>query len=534
MNNPLIQISIVVVSTAFLTTSLTQQWLSKFFKGSRVVYIQGLLSVSPYVCFSTYRAFSSSYVPDEANFIHIAFQNGLQNMNEQNLLFSPNLEGFGGVFWTLVGLVISISKFSATGSDIATLDSMQFRQYLFDFDYQQTLFVIIAIRIMALLMVSLWLYLFAVFSIKNGDVLHRLMPAVAVCLPIFWWSGKIASPELFASACIGISVIFVIQKKIFLSSIFAGIAVGFKVSAAPMALFAAMLILWVLSNTKSTWSWKVKSFLISISTMLTSWLICNLFILKDFEKFWAYAKRVTPASVPDLNFGLVKSIIKAWNTPLLMTWDFVNTSGFFFWSGGALFLVLIATYLIINKSYVVAIAYFSCLILGTVLIIIGGAQEFPWYYFPAIFSGFSLLNIGKIKRSIYSRFSKLSLAGIMLLLAVAGTSNSMLEFNSQLLHESDLEALKNSQPCLETAVDSLNSNQHIFDLAVMGHHAVTNRILPDAWDAFLWQQQSTDSTSYWIVGSLSENYVSLNTSAKKVEVYKECGKFKIIEMANTN
>lgn len=527
-------VTLTVIATGVLCSQQVARFLSKTLKSSKSQLLQSILIAIPYFVVSMFRVISNSYVPDEAGFIGFAAQARLQSSSWAGLVTAPNLEGFGGAFWSLIGAAMKTVEHFAPGlaASVQQAGFIPLRVDLFGLNLQAAMVVIWTIRLFVLAGLVSWLIYLAYVMSEKGRFL-RYVPAVAITLPMFWWGGKLASPELIATAAIGIATLLCARQKFLFSAIFAGIAVGFKVSAGPAV--AAILVLIVWSKWRSSQS-LIQASYSGIQTLffaLVGFISMNLFLLRSPIEYANNFARVNPSGMKVFTPEVASSVVASWQGGESMTWDFVTTSGLGYWLGSIALAIAISACLLVHRLYFVTIVSVGLLLLQSMLI--AASAAFSWYFFPAIaFMLSSLAFVPTVRPVFNALFGRIIFAvcvACAVLTSCFAIQNSARELKQVHSRESDMAQIRHQAGCIRSVLGEMASGAK-FDLASMGYRLQSLGIdTEDAWSAFLWENDSSStSNAIWVVGETAREYVDSRTDISVTSI-ATCGPFRVLEVA---
>jgi hypothetical protein len=189
------------------------------------------------------RAFFGIVTYDEVHFLSIAVLNSGMFGNWG----ISNFEGFGIIFWTMYTfLAFGVGFFTNSSENFRFIEN-GFDQTRF-FDYTNVFgpphLTIISLRVIAILLsLAFILKLYSMIqdsSNVNTDNKAKLwnygILTIVVVSPIYWWAGKLASPEYFATYLAGFGVICLIKNWTKKSLLYFALAASFKLSVLPIVL----------------------------------------------------------------------------------------------------------------------------------------------------------------------------------------------------------------------------------------------------------------------------------------------------------
>jgi hypothetical protein len=246
-----------------------------------IAYVACLIMISTWAIVYFPLIISSSYMPDEAWFLFtVATEDqGVGPLSWfDRYLAHPNAFGYGSLWWGLYSAIVDISSYFIHPSHSIT--SQGYGQI----DYRLGLNDVIAdgnayLKTSILAMRSLAFSAVAVFMLAlSRRSLIEPFTAIGVALllstPMMYWSGKVASPELFGVFLLLISVVKYIESKNAWWFILAGIACGSKLTCTPVA---AIMVLCAMS-----YEWKrggIKACLDIAVKLGAGCLLANLYLV---------------------------------------------------------------------------------------------------------------------------------------------------------------------------------------------------------------------------------------------------------------
>lgn len=297
--------------------------------------------------------FAPAFVPDELGFFW--WTQASVNFFEKGLLkywfTQDNMAGYGSIYWIIYACLYSV---------------------FFDLSLW-------AMRVISFIIYLMIPVLFVWDGYKSKS--KYALPAVLIWLtmPVAWWTGKITGPETLVMGFVALGLHFLFndtyQKSLRFFSfgwVMLGIAVGIKLTALPVLLFAFII---GVSRLKSVSFFK-KNALLVVSVVI-GFVIANPFVLIDPMHFISNLKLVAGTTVP---WGVIPVIFQ--NT--LWTWDAVLSGGLFDWSLGP----IAASLLFITFLFYLPGKTLFAFILGfasaVCLIILNSSHYMGWFWFPVL------------------------------------------------------------------------------------------------------------------------------------------------------
>jgi hypothetical protein len=476
----LFEIFLVLTSTFVLINRLSL--MESNFWGRRY---KALLICIPFMAISVKRVLSLAYVPDETAFLSFAHSASIHKMNLPELLFAPNLEGFGSMFWSTIGVAIKVTSFFSNESEWP--NDYNYLQ-IYDDEFMLDIYSIQLVRAIGLLTVLLWFRMFVRETIDNQGI-SKYLPLLVLTFPIMWWGGKVSSPELICAGLAGMSGIHVSRGNNARAILFASLAAGFKVSAIPVLL--CVLLVSVLSlnqdsklNNENTL--KKISRLLFLS--LFPYLALNMYVFTEPKDFFSNLLNRLAGQSLAIDFSYLDlEIMQVLSHPPIWTWDYVTMSGLFYWWGSALMYFALMSLLLINRQYIYLFLFTAVPLLTAFSLLISGAQLYGYLYFPSVLFSISLLSRIELGKSKFRRDYILTRQGcrilvLILFVAAAQSLNGTLRERTQVLaHERDLNNLPVSMQCI---VSATTGAENLFDLGVIGKKTVFTETPPYSFPLF--------------------------------------------------
>ena len=435
----------------------------------------------PYFLFSLPRIISSPPVVDELRFVKFAEDYGLHDHSLIQMLYAPNLEGFGGLWWSL--------------------ESLSFRFWNSLTPDSSTFLTIASLRFLSIFCVTIWLSTLFILAGKGvGE--QRFIALLAALTPMVWWSGKLASPELISASFLGIGVFLLIKSRFMMSSILLGLAVGFKISA--IAPVIAISVYLIFRRNKDFDSFRFYSKVRFLTVLFGSFLACNAYIVSDPSSFFRLSRRVNPIISSQLPSNNIQETMVRIFTQDEMHWDFVSKNGLTYWVGGLLtFLCLFILLATTDQKSFKYISLLSLLIVILSLLFADGL-DFPWYYFPTIFLIFTLLASKPLGfKSPMPRFS--NLPKIALILAIVSSLTNARQENSQVLNYiQDSRQFGFQKACIENNISLLRSDMQVYSMIFPAEEVALGGIAENTWEASVWLNSPTSAKVLLAVGARGE------------------------------
>lgn len=373
---------------------------------------------------------------DEVHFLSIATSNS--GLFDRFAL--ENFEGFGMIFWFLYIIIIRTIIFITQDYDKFTFINEGFDNTRF-FDYTNFLdtphLAIILMRGFALgslmlLIVKFLLYIRELSAGKELFVVKYWNMGILLALmtsPLFMWSGKIASPELFATSFCGIAALYTLEKKPPKAIFWMTLALSFKISALPVVI--GLLIVILIEPLQEDPRKKERQLLVSkgfeyFKKIAVIFVILNPIVIYNTTSFLSNLpiKNSTIGKFEGFDW---KSEIKTLLYVNYQTWDLVSISGFLYW-GSVFLLPLCLVSWLLQRHFRVR---FLFLIISSLVLLTGGVSHYPWYQFPLVCALFVFATLNpskmKLKHEISIKIGNYATSILVLLLIFGCVSNGYRE-----------------------------------------------------------------------------------------------------------
>lgn len=532
--NPLWAATAMVLATVFATLALGLFFYRRpqFIGSSKQDWPMsgaGLLIASPFLVASLIRAFSTSYVSDEVWFLHSALQNQLQALPLIELGAAPNLFAYGGQFWTIVGLVLKLTtRIYPDLNEFQNLEMLHVREHLYELDSGGAILTIQIVRLIALLLMFVWLAVLASLAVRRGGMLVFL-PGAVLTLPMMWWAGKLASPELIATALIGIAAILFLRKNFYSSMLLSGLAVGIKVSAAPAALAIAILVIVKILTSSKDARRALSRLALAVLLPFIGYLMMNLYILISPSKYFAEMSRVNPATSSSSLVETLEHLVQSFARTGTYHWDFVSSAGLAYWVGSLLLLLGALVYLTSIGRYELAIASIGAFAITGIILARANAFDYAWYFFPAIALTVSFVAAQpkiRARKTVNTRIIKTVTLLVVTVLLAYSAAAAINEQQQRTLHERDLATFDSQYSCLQNSLKSIEPDIDVYDLSVFGRDIQARS--GSEWAGFVWRMHQPSQESIWITGSRGMLYANSLVSELNFESLQRCGDFQIL------
>lgn len=484
--------------------------MRKFGWYQRVPHVASLINPFPFLILSWPRIFDASPLPDEKSFVRIAEQAGLHGSNWTTWFHAPNLEGFGGIWWGLEAAIHSFFSFFGLATDQVELATIQ------------------TLRGFSVLVMYLWLSALFYSLARRSDSL-KFVPILVLALPMTLWAGKLGSPELIATALSGIATLLILKSRPKGAGVFLGLAVGFKISAAPVLIG----VVGILALT----AWRKKNFLLFLSeaAKLTSivaiaFLASNLYILTNFQDFWKLAARVNPVysqAWPDFSWPVWFEVIFSHEG---MHWDFVSNSGLLYWFGSAVTLSFVVIVFLWSKQWQFLTLGVISIGVTVVLLARASALLYPWYYFPSLAFILSLIaSVPTVSNwSAHGVRVRVKIIYSLLILAIASSAQTASQEYRQVLESAlDSKAQIVEAECIHETLLANPGSVPVFEM-IEASYTLKGYGNRTAEDASIWHASNERGRAIFVAGGRASIFIEAwsNLTLKSLG---ECGQISILE-----
>jgi len=477
-------------------------------------------------------ASTSSYVPDEAWFLQEALVSGKQALAGdwiEQLVFHKNAFGYGGVWWSVyTGMVLAwhglVDVYGALGADTMLAEMAGVgRVYLWEIAPQVMVTPMIMMRLLVLASLAAFGLVLLRHARSGGAAL--LSTLVLVTLPIAWWSGKLASPELMGSALFALAVaMWFVCGRAVPALVLASAAVGIKLTIAPVYIVLLAFIAWELWRRPGTQPKRLLAYALLCFAVI---VCCNTWLLHapraGIEQLVTLSTTYHP-----LGNAAEQSAMILYGDPI--GWEGITFGSLAYWAGGfPLIVVALLTAFGVQRR------------LGAFLVA-GGLLQYAfmmsqpphaWYWFPVILS-------------LLIPFSQLhskgaALAGVILLVCLVPFDAPTREMWFKVAHLRELNDVAFKRSCL---VEQLHAAQpsEVYDMAALG--TMVSRVQDAPWKASNYHDSyvalvinrlpPSGDKRVLLLGERSlENYPSLRTlSEAPGSLIGQCGSIRIIKLGN--
>lgn len=398
--------------------------------------------------------FSYSITHDEITFYQKAISS-YYKYDFLNLLAHKNEYGYGGAWFTLYTLMIYISEF-LTNLDFSILlktDSTSMGIYLENIGYMLPLIFMKLINIL-----SLNIVFYILLKHYNNNLDFSIFAIFFFLItPMFYWSGKFASPDILSASLIFISVyMYFYKSRVFLAVLLITISLAIKLSALPVlvALFLYELIF-------NFFELKNKRFIPLLQYSLivyVGFIVLNLYIITNFPDFIDtlifyvnnHSNHITSYSqfISSINHRLFSLEGTAWDLVFFGSLSYFSTNAYLII--GFLFLSLF-----FSKKLSINIFFILTFIFSLLVII--RQSTYGWNWFPYILL-FPLLFLN-LKNN---KFTKLFIFSFLILSLFYSFQNVRKEIVNKYIQISNLATFKNNKSSIEQCIeDAIESNDFL-------------------------------------------------------------------------
>lgn len=290
-------------------------------------------------------ASTPAHMPDEVSFLVEALASGQRALIDQawfvQLIFHQNTYGYGGVWWSIyTGITLILSGFFDFLQSPDTLKIVKasgvFSEFL-EYSTPTLATPMVMMRFLALLSLTA----FGALLVRHARTAAAAMlcAVVLITLPIAWWSGKLASPELFSATSFAAGVLYwFVLRKVIPALLLTSLAVAIKLTIAPAFLILLVFVIWDLLRDQNR---SLPRLALYGLLPLMVFLLGNLWLLHSpqagIEQLISLSRTFHASS----DWQAQADRLLFLNTA---TWDLTNYGSLTYWSGG---LVLIPASLIV-------------------------------------------------------------------------------------------------------------------------------------------------------------------------------------------
>jgi hypothetical protein len=324
-----------------------------------------------------------AYVPDEAWFYFEALHSGKEVIAHgegvHHLLFHKNAFGYGSIWWSIYTCVMVVwdciyGIYALPVADgMLAADPNVAKVMLIKYASSAVMAPMVIMRVIALAALG-WFGLMLVRGARTGAGAVISVLAL-VSMPMMWWSGKLASPELLAAALFASAVLHWFQYRRALSSLLlATLAVGMKLTVMPAFIVLVGFVVWDIWLQPERRKCLVMYGLACTAVLLA----CNSWLFYDPKAGIEQLLFLSHAYAPNPDLQLQSDLV-LWMHPDM--WDATNYGSQAYWAGGFSLVVasLLAAFVLDRRlaCFLVAQGIAQYLFMLT-------QPPHGWYWFPAL------------------------------------------------------------------------------------------------------------------------------------------------------
>lgn len=475
-----------------------------------------------------------AYVPDEAWFLHEALRSAKAIKENgswaKEFFFHHNAFGYGGIWWTLYTAIVLawdwLSDFLnlASTNNLLAIDSGIAKVTLWEHIAAAAASPMMMMRMVSLASLAA-MGIVLIRSARNGVCAFVTIFAL-VTMPLAWWSGKMAAPEMLSASLIATAaVLWFTSKKIKWSTVLAGIAVGIKPTIAPVFL-ALMTTILVQTSNQNKLDWRAVK--LPLALTIGAILACNAWIFYDLRSGIDQYLYLSRAYAPNPDRKLQSDLILWMHSEF---WEGSNYGSLSYWAGG------------FGIIFIAVLAAFFTNIALAVFLVFGGLLQYAfmltqpphgWYWFPFILC--TIVPFSMLKKST----AFLTLIALTIILPPLKYTKHEIWYRKA--HLQELDQVASQQDCIDKELSRANP-EIVYDMAAMGttvssrrHHNWTLLNYHDSYVSLIIAPDSIprDKNKVLLIGSRSYfNHAILRSYAEiPGRLIGECGSIKLINIEN--
>ncbi len=451
---------------------------------------------------------SSSYMPDEAWFLFtVATEgHGSGSLSWFDRYFAhPNAFGYGSLWWGLYSAIVDVSAYfippahSIAGQGYGQID---YRLGLNDVIADGNAYLrtsIWAMRSLAFSVVAVFILTLSKRSLT--EPFAAIGVALLLSTPMMYWSGKIASPELFGVFLLLISVVKYIENKNTWWFVLAGIACGSKLTCAPVAAVMALCAM--------SYEWKrggIKTCLAVAIKLGAGCLLANLYLVVHPIEFVATLLKFSslfPAAPWERSFL---------EGPLPF-WEGGTYGNLSYWYGSIVCFVLVVAISIAANAKLGTALLLSALLMFIFMLT---QPLHNWYWFTVLAG--SAIPISFMNRNnIYSKASiGVAMTMVVALNAYVSTGNVEAEIYNRNVQVAEHSTYPATRACMESSEHS-EKTSIVYDMATIG------MVLPVSKEAKNMNYPASFSILPGIadVGSRTDRLAVIGERAREIQPIRE-------------
>lgn len=400
-----------------------------------------------------------AYLPDEAWFLYEALRSAkaVQEHGDwvRELVFHRNSFGYGGLWWTIyTGVVLAwdgiVGMFAMPSAGAVLAADPGIGKVMLWEHISPALFApLIMMRILALTsLAGFGLVLVRGARTGAGALLAIL---VLITMPVAWWGGKLASPELLGAALFAMAVWRWFGAGRALSAlVLASISLGTKLTIAPIYAVFVCFVVWGMRRTPE-FSWRRLATYGLICVMAV--LVCNSWIFYEPKAGIDQLVFLSKSYAPNPDWTIQSNLVLSEQTE---NWEGGNYGSLMYWAGGASVLIAaFVTALVVNRRLA------GFILIGAVAQYAFMMTQPPhgWYWFPVILS--AVVPFGRLGPKGAGAM------GLILLVLLYPFGYLQHELSYKSLHLRELEQVALQQQCVRDKLTAFQPDV-VYDMAAIG------------------------------------------------------------------
>lgn len=400
--------------------------------------------------YAIFTAFTYAITHDEITFYHKAISSYYKD-DFLSLLAHKNEYGYGGFWFSIYTLMIFISEF-LTNIDYNVLlkvDSTSTSIYINNLGY---IYPLILMKLLNIFSLNVIFYLIIKNYKKHED---NTIFAILFFLitPMFYWSGKFASPDMLSASLIFIGLyIYFYRQKIYLACIILGVSLAIKLSALPILI--AIFIYEIIVNFKKL---RKESFIPLLKYSIIVYMIfllLNIYSMVNFVDF--IDKLIFYANNHSNHITSIDHLLKSIDYRLFSlsgkAWDLIYIGSLsYFATNTYLIVIFLFLSLFISKKVSINLFFIFAFIVSSVFIT--RQSVFGWNWFPFIMI-FPLL-ILNTKNNKLSNMILMSFLSLCLIFSFKNIKNEVINKTWQISNLSNFQNNQNEiKKCINKTLES--------------------------------------------------------------------------------
>ncbi len=414
-----------------------------------------------FIVFFIFLSLLPSHVPDEIWFLGEAYNSVNTESFSQlitNFFMHKNAFGYGPIWWQIYTFFCYLSKILNPDINdfLVVLKSQTPNSYIYSVAQYKFLFPLFAMRLL-----SYFSFLFLIYKILNSNSKNRykLFSVILILTsPMLLWSGKIASPDLFAAGFFGVLIFDIYANRINNSTLYIAIlCVSIKISFLPFIL--CLLILNFIIN-------KLSFFYLSFFNLL------KIFIFLVFTNLYYFVHPIDAYNLlkffshllgpePDKFFQAFLIVVRNGGF-----WELTSYGSFLKFIGGpvSFFCIFLSSIILLKKKLISSSVFIIPILLFILQFIFGlGEPAHGWYWFPCIIA-FLVMPV------FYNTMTDRRDLKVSLLLVSAIFSSlhySLWEVQNKLNHTFEIINYSSSFDCIDQIINKYHIDT-VHDLSTIG------------------------------------------------------------------